>query len=182
VIRAAALVALAAALAGACASGARRQHQLASGVLVGGGVALIANAVHNANACDGMAETPGPVFGARCENAGGASALLGAAFLVGAIVAYFTAPEADDPVDAPPPPLAPRGPAVPPLDLPPPPTGDATLRQLTLQAEVAARRGDCTLVGVVADQVAARDPEYRRAGFLDDPRISTCLAHDAPPR
>jgi hypothetical protein len=56
-----------------------------------------------------------------------------------------------------------------------PPTTDRTLRQLTLQASMAARRGQCQGVRVIAARVAQLDASYRRVGFVADARIAGCL-------
>ena len=56
-----------------------------------------------------------------------------------------------------------------------PPTEDARLRQLTLQASFAARRGQCNAVRVIADKVDEIDGTYRRGGFVADASIVACL-------
>ena len=57
----------------------------------------------------------------------------------------------------------------------PPATEDARLRQLTLQASFAARRGQCNAVRVIADRVDELDATYRRGGFVADSAIEACL-------
>ena len=56
-----------------------------------------------------------------------------------------------------------------------PSTEDPQLRQLTLQASFAARRGQCNAVRVIADRVDALDAAYRRGGFVTDASIVACL-------
>ena len=56
-----------------------------------------------------------------------------------------------------------------------PPTEDAQLRQLTLQASFAARRGQCAAVRTIADRVGELDATYRRGGFVADASIVACL-------
>ena len=56
-----------------------------------------------------------------------------------------------------------------------PATDDAQLRQLTLQASFAARRGQCNAVRVIADKVGELDATYRRGGFVADASIVACL-------
>jgi hypothetical protein len=50
-----------------------------------------------------------------------------------------------------------------------------TLVDLTNQASIAARAGQCTYVEVLAARVSAIDDVYRSAGFLADPAIFDCL-------
>lgn len=54
-------------------------------------------------------------------------------------------------------------------------TEDPRLRQLTLQASFAARRGQCNAVRVIADKVDELDAAYRRGGFVTDASIVACL-------
>lgn len=56
-----------------------------------------------------------------------------------------------------------------------PVTEDPQLRQLTLQASFAARRGQCNAVRVIADKVDELDAAYRRGGFVADSSIVACL-------
>lgn len=56
-----------------------------------------------------------------------------------------------------------------------PPTTDHKLRQLTLQAMVAAGAGQCIAVEAIARHVETLDPRYRNEGFLADPAIGACL-------
>jgi hypothetical protein len=58
---------------------------------------------------------------------------------------------------------------------PAPETADPMLRQLTLQASVAARTGHCSTVTAIASRVARIDPVYRREGFERDGKIVSCL-------
>ncbi len=59
--------------------------------------------------------------------------------------------------------------------MPEPPTSDRQLRQLTLQAGLAARAGHCSTVRVIADRVDDLDDAYRRGGFVSDTAIASCL-------
>jgi len=47
--------------------------------------------------------------------------------------------------------------------------------QLTMQAVMAARAGDCGTVRTIEVQVRDLDPEYRRRAFALDPAITPCL-------
>lgn len=59
--------------------------------------------------------------------------------------------------------------------MPEPPTNDRHLRQLTLQAGLAARAGHCNTVRVIADRVDDLDDAYRKGGFVSDTAIASCL-------
>jgi hypothetical protein len=56
-----------------------------------------------------------------------------------------------------------------------PPPKEPMLRQLSLQASVAARAGRCVAVETIADRVAELDRRYRRIGFVADPLVALCL-------
>ncbi len=56
-----------------------------------------------------------------------------------------------------------------------PATADPLLRQLTLQASVAARAGHCSAVSSLAARVATRDRSFRHGGFVVDTAIVRCL-------
>ncbi|MEO8705399.1 MAG: hypothetical protein ABI867_35485 [Kofleriaceae bacterium] len=58
---------------------------------------------------------------------------------------------------------------------PEPDVADPMLRQLTLQASVAARAGHCSTVTAIASRVERLDPAYRRDGFERDDKIASCL-------
>jgi hypothetical protein len=60
-------------------------------------------------------------------------------------------------------------------DIGEPATADPVLRNLTLQASVAARAGHCAVVRSIATRVADRDRSYRRDGFVTDQAIVRCL-------
>jgi len=69
--------------------------------------------------------------------------------------------------------------AAPPLATPPasPPVADDSpeLRQLVINAGVAARAGRCKSVAAIADRVEQLDPAFRHDGFLRDPAIAGCV-------
>lgn len=56
-----------------------------------------------------------------------------------------------------------------------PPTADPELRRLTLQARVAARRGQCAGVKAIAVRVEGLDRGYREGGFVADAAVAACL-------
>lgn len=61
------------------------------------------------------------------------------------------------------------------IEIEEPATADPALRNLTVQASVAARAGQCAAVRSIATRVANRDRSYRRDGFVRDQRIVRCL-------
>lgn len=73
---------------------------------------------------------------------------------------------------------APGAPAAAPVaadPVPRPETDDPVLRQLTLQASVAARTGACSAVTTIASRIARLDPTYRQGAFQRDAKIAACL-------
>ena len=56
-----------------------------------------------------------------------------------------------------------------------PATTDPTLRQLTNQASLAARAGQCTAVVVIARRIDELDHGYRGHAFVADDHIAACL-------
>jgi len=52
---------------------------------------------------------------------------------------------------------------------------DPELRQLVINAGVAARAGRCKSVEAIADRIATLDPAFRHDGFLRDPAIAACV-------
>jgi len=66
-------------------------------------------------------------------------------------------------------PIVPTGP------IPEPASEDPQLRELTLQASIAASVGRCDEVSALAKTVDALDRGYRIAGFVRDPRVRACL-------
>jgi hypothetical protein len=59
--------------------------------------------------------------------------------------------------------------------IPAPATSNPELRQLTFQASVAARVGQCAAVQTIARRVATIDVDYREHGFASDARVAGCL-------
>lgn len=105
-------------------------------------------------------------------------AVLGGLIVAGGLAALVanelrtTEPAAEPP----PPPVAHVARYIPGGDrLPDPPTADGRLHQLTLQASLAARGGQCSAVRVIADRVGELDTSYRRRGFVADSAIAGCL-------
>ena len=49
------------------------------------------------------------------------------------------------------------------------------LRQLVINASVAARAGRCKSVAAIADRIEVLDPAYRHDAFLRDPAIAACI-------
>ena len=81
-----------------------------------------------------------------------------------------------DPSAVEPPPLPPEPTTIPDaVTIPAPATSNPELRQLTLQASVAARVGQCAAVQTIARRVATIDVDYREHGFASDVRVAGCL-------
>ncbi len=108
-------------------------------------------------------------------------ALLGGMIVVGGLAALVanelrSTEQHAEPAAPPPPPIARVVRTIPGGDrLPEPPTADGRLHQLTLQASLAARAGQCSAVRVIADRVDDLDTSYRRGGFVADAAIAGCL-------
>jgi hypothetical protein len=66
-------------------------------------------------------------------------------------------------------------PALPPANAEAADADDPELRQLIINAGVAARAGRCKSVETIADRIAALDPAFRHDGFLRDPAIAACV-------
>ena len=66
-------------------------------------------------------------------------------------------------------------PFLPPAEIPAPASEDPQLRELTMQASLAARVGRCGEVAAIANTVDSLDRGYRIAGFVRDDKIRACL-------
>lgn len=110
-----------------------------------------------------------------CEAEKGWTYVLGALLLTAGLTAITVAASIDVPEV--PGPLASRGanPFLPAAEIPEPASEDPQLRELTLQASVAASVGRCDEVAALANTVESLDRGYRIAGFVRDPKVRACL-------
>ena len=174
------LALVAAALAVACTGPQHTAPSRAGGRVVGGGFAAIGGVLIVVGATKNCTRSD---FGAAldCGLGAGLAEAFGAVLVATGLtmVVYnelrTVRPEA--PVTPPPPPpIVDEIRRIPGGDrLPDPPTRDGRLHQLTLQASLAARAGQCSAVRVIAEHVGDLDAPYRRRGFVADPAIAGCL-------
>ncbi|HEY4239918.1 MAG TPA: hypothetical protein VGM88_08890 [Kofleriaceae bacterium] len=167
---------------GGCATA--RQHYVGGGLLVATGALLVAGA-----AAQSCATPPPPPsdgfhfdFDLTCPLDKTGLFGLGIAAAVAGLVIMAYGPRAahrereeheaaaKSALWAPPPPPAPR------IELAPVPTTDPELRRLTLQARMAARRGQCDGVFAVDALVRERDATFYREQFVTDAPVAACLA------
>lgn len=112
-----------------------------------------------------------------CEADKGMDYILGALLLTAGLTALVVAASIDVPDESPTPLAANRGvnPFLPAAEIPEPASEDPQLRELTLQASVAASIGRCDQVASLANTVESLDRGYRIAGFVRDPKVRACL-------
>jgi hypothetical protein len=141
-----------------------------------GGVAATAGAVLVAGTAARPDCTGFIVDELACDTEKGGMYILGALLLTAGLTALAVAAAIEVP-DHPEAPLPEVGanPFLPPTEVPEPASEDPQLRELTLQASLAARVGRCHEVGTIANTVDSLDRGYRIAGFVRDPKVRACL-------
>lgn len=157
----------------ACLGPSRAPGRIAGAIVTGAGFVMVAEAT--------TTDCSGGAFGdaLSCAIGTGLDTAMGAALLSIGLSALLynelrTVPV--EPVEQPLPQLTERRYVANAADIGEPTTADPMLRQLTLQASIAARAGHCEAVRIVADRVDDLDPRYRRGGFVTDDAISACIA------
>ena len=143
-----------------------------------GGVAATAGAVVVATTA-AQADCTGQIIidEVGCNAEKGWHYILGALLLTAGLTSILVAASIDIPDET----LAPLAtnngvnPFLPPAEIPEPASEDPQLRELTLQASVAASVGRCDEVAAIANTVDSLDRGYRIAGFVRDPKVRACL-------
>jgi hypothetical protein len=163
-------------LATGCASGSAKPGHYVGGVVAGvGGVLILSGSNED---CD--TGNIGNQFGCGIE--AGMTITLGLlAVLAGAGIIVLTS-ALSEPDAAPAPPMPPPVAVAPVVEaeaaeapIVEPTTHDPRLRQFTIQANVAARRGDCLTVRAIAQRIDEMDRSYRYDAFLADEVTAACL-------
>ena len=153
-----------------CISGSKKPGYIAGGVVSAVGVGLLASTQQQD--CSEMELAPAvSCAGSEIGVATIGTSMLIAGLAIITLTAVIPAPAADD---------EPKIDAavleeVQALQIGEPTTSDPMLRQLTLQASVAARAGRCLTVEVIAHRIDEVDRAYRHAGFIADPLVAACL-------
>jgi len=119
-----------------------------------------------------------PVYGPDelgCDLSKGSAAILGTTVLLLGLTAIAVAISIEVPDDDEPAPIKTEAELAAARAVPTPATDNVVLRELTVEASLAAQVGHCTKVVSIADRVELIDRTYRLAGFVRDPRIAGCL-------
>lgn len=145
------------------------------GVAATAGAVVVAATAARPDCVDEIPIVPYDELG--CEAGKGFQYVLGALLLTAGLTSILVAASIDIPDETLTPLAANNGvnPFLPPAEIPEPASADPQLRELTLQASVAASVGRCDEVAAIANTVDSLDRGYRIAGFVRDPKVRACL-------
>ncbi|HEV7559073.1 MAG TPA: hypothetical protein VGO00_26550 [Kofleriaceae bacterium] len=164
---------LCAVLPGCFASKSKPTRYAADSAVVAGGAAMwIKSSLETCSDAVGFSQAFGCSLNKQLGSEFGPVLIAAGVLLL--VHTWFYDPNAVDAPEVPTPPPPPT--KIPDAaSIPAPATANPELRQLTLEASVAARVGQCAAVQTIARRVETIDVEYREHGFASDARVASCL-------